>query len=90
MSRTAVNMLVWLRIKRQIVPGKPCYNYREVKHMKRLEKEGVAFFPDAPSDRAVKHVEELIQATGEGYEAYIILVIQMDRIRYFLPNRATH
>ena len=32
-------MLVWLRIKRQIVPGKPCYNYREVKHMKRLEKD---------------------------------------------------
>jgi len=55
-----------------------------------LEKEGVALFPDAPSERAIKHVEELIKAKKEGYEAYIILVIQMDRIKYFLPNRETH
>jgi len=55
-----------------------------------LEQEGVALFPDAPSQRAVKHVEELIEAKKEGYEAYIVLVIQMNRIKFFLPNRETH
>ena len=55
-----------------------------------LEKEGVALFPDAPSDRAVKHVEHLIKAKKEGYDAYIILVIQMKDIEYFTPNRVTH
>ena len=55
-----------------------------------LERDGVVLFPDAPSDRAVKHVEELIQAKQEGYEAYIILVIQMKDVRYFQPNRQTH
>lgn len=55
-----------------------------------LEKEGVALFPDAPSERAVKHVEHLIKAKKEGYDAYIILVIQMTGIKYFTPNRVTH
>ena len=55
-----------------------------------LERDGVVLFPDAPSDRAVKHVEELTQAMDEGYEAYIILVIQMKGVKYFLPNRQTH
>ena len=54
-----------------------------------LEQEGVVLFPDAPSDRAVKHVEELIEAVKEGYEAYIILVIQMEGVKYFTPNYAT-
>lgn len=51
-----------------------------------LEENGVARFPDAPSERAVKHVEELCQAVKDGYEAYIIFVIQMKGIRYFTPN----
>ncbi len=55
-----------------------------------LERDGVVLFPDAPSDRAVKHVEELIQAKQDGYGAYIILVIQMSHVKYFLPNRETH
>ena len=55
-----------------------------------LERDGVVLFPDAPSDRAVKHVEELIQAKAAGYDAYIIFVIQMDEVKYFLPNRETH
>lgn len=55
-----------------------------------LEKDGVALFPDAPSERAVKHVEHLIKAKKEGYDAYIILVIQMTGVRYFTPNRLTH
>ncbi|GAA0808025.1 hypothetical protein GCM10008910_49230 [Faecalicatena orotica] len=55
-----------------------------------LEEDGVARFPDAPSERAVKHVEELCLAVKEGYEAYIIFVIQMKPIRYFTPNMDTH
>ena len=54
-----------------------------------LEEDGVARFPDAPSERAVKHVEELCHAVKEGYEAYIIFVIQMKHIRYFTPNMDT-
>lgn len=55
-----------------------------------LEEEGVVRFPDAPSERAVKHVEELISAVKEGYEAYIFFVIQMKGVKYFTPNTDTH
>lgn len=55
-----------------------------------LEQEGVARFPDAPTLRGVKHVEELKKCLEEGYEAYIIFVIQMKGIRQFEPNWNTH
>ena len=55
-----------------------------------LEKNNVAYFPDAPSQRAVKHAEELIEAVKEGYGAYIIFVIQMEGIDFFTPNVETH
>lgn len=55
-----------------------------------LEQNGVVRFPDAPSERAVKHLEELIEATKEGYEAYVFFVIQMKGVHYFTPNRNTH
>ena len=55
-----------------------------------LEQEGVVRFPDAPSDRAVKHVQELARAVKEGYEAYVFFVVQMEGVRYFTPNRDTH
>jgi sugar fermentation stimulation protein len=55
-----------------------------------LEKDGVVLFPDAPSDRAVKHVEHLIKAKKEGYEAYIMFVIQMKGVKYFKPNTKMH
>lgn len=55
-----------------------------------LEEQGVARFPDAPSERAVKHLEELICAVKEGYEAYVFFVIQMKGVRYFTPNIDTH
>ncbi len=54
-----------------------------------LEENGVCRFPDAPSERAVKHLEELICAKKEGYEAYVFFVIQMKDVRYFTPNRDT-
>lgn len=55
-----------------------------------LEENGVVCFPDAPSERAVKHLEELGHAVKEGYEAYVFFVIQMKGVRYFTPNRDTH
>ena len=55
-----------------------------------LEEEGAVRFPDAPSDRAVKHLQELEKAVREGYEAYVFFVIQMKGVRYFTPNMATH
>ena len=55
-----------------------------------LEENGVVRFPDAPSERAVKHVKELECAVKEGYEAYVFFVIQMNDVRYFTPNTETH
>ncbi len=63
--------------------------YLEVKGV-TLEENGVVRFPDAPSERAVKHLEELMQARREGYRVCVIFVIQMKGVRYFLPNRDTH
>lgn len=63
--------------------------FMEVKGV-TLEQDGTVLFPDAPSERAVKHVEELIQAVKEGYRAYILFVIQMKGVRCFRPNRETH
>ena len=55
-----------------------------------LEENGGCRFPDAPSDRAVKHLEELMKAEKEGYETYVFFVIQMKGVRYFTPNTDTH
>ena len=51
-----------------------------------LEREGVAAFPDAPSERAVKHVEELIEAHRQGYKAYLLFVVQMKGVSFVEPN----
>ena len=63
--------------------------FMEVKGV-TLEEEGEVRFPDAPSERAVKHVEELIRARREGYGAYILFVIQMKGVDYLIPNADTH
>ncbi len=55
-----------------------------------LEEEGVVRFPDAPSERAVKHVEELVAAKRDGYRAFVLFVIQMEKVSYFMPNQDTH
>lgn len=55
-----------------------------------LEENGVCRFPDAPSERAVKHLEELERAEREGYETYVFFVIQMKGVKYFTPNTDTH
>ena len=55
-----------------------------------LENNGTAMFPDAPTIRGVKHINELIEATKEGYEAYVLFVIQMRGAKEFKPNNKTH
>lgn len=55
-----------------------------------LEEEGVAYFPDAPTERGLKHIEELMACRAEGYEAFLCFVIQMEDIHYFSPNDRTH
>lgn len=55
-----------------------------------LEHDNIVSFPDAPSERAVKHIEELIKAHKEGYDAYIFFVIQMENVRFLIPNETTH
>lgn len=55
-----------------------------------LENFGTARFPDAPTQRGVKHVSELIKAAENGYLAFILFVIQMKGVSVFTPNRETH
>ncbi|MBE7011878.1 MAG: DNA/RNA nuclease SfsA [Ruminococcaceae bacterium] len=55
-----------------------------------LEENGVVMFPDAPTERGVKHINELIECKREGYEAYIFFIVQMESCKYFTPNRKTH
>lgn len=63
--------------------------YLEVKGC-TLEREGVALFPDAPTERGVKHIRELTALAREGSPAYILFVIQMKGTHTFRPNDETH
>ncbi len=54
------------------------------------EKEGIAMFPDAPTVRGVKHIEELTLCKEQGFDAYILFVIQMKGIHKLIPNDITH
>lgn len=55
-----------------------------------LEKEGIGYFPDAPTLRGVKHLEELIRGVNMGYRCYLAFVIQMEGISTVKPNVSTH
>lgn len=55
-----------------------------------LEEGGVARFPDAPTERGIKHLKTLEAAVAEGYEGMVLFVIQMKGVRYFTPNDQTH
>ncbi len=55
-----------------------------------LENNGIAMFPDAPTERGVKHIRELMTCIKDSYEAYILFVIQMKGVTLFTPNAETH
>lgn len=55
-----------------------------------LEIDGVGYFPDAPTERGVKHLRELTEASKKGYHCAIAFVIQMEGIKEVLPNEETH
>lgn len=55
-----------------------------------LEVDGVGYFPDAPTERGVKHLKELTKAVGNGYKCFVAFVIQMEGIKEVKANVATH
>ena len=55
-----------------------------------LERDGIGYFPDAPTERGVKHIYDLIKAKEDGYEVSLAFVIQMEGIHEVRPNVATH
>jgi sugar fermentation stimulation protein A len=55
-----------------------------------LENDGFCRFPDAPTERGVKHLNELVSCMADGYEAAVCFVIQMEGMKSFSPNDATH
>ena len=69
-----------------IKDGKPCF--LEVKGV-TLENDGVCAFPDAPTTRGAKHLQELTELVKEGYSTYVLFVIQMEDVKYLQPNDAT-
>lgn len=55
-----------------------------------LEEDNIVKFPDAKTERGVKHINELIEASKDGYYCYILFLIQMDNVLYFTPNKEMH
>ena len=55
-----------------------------------LDNDGTAMFPDAPTERGVKHINGLVKSLEAGYRAYILFVVQMSGVRYFVPNDEMH
>lgn len=86
-------------IKREVVYGDSRFDLQvktgqrtffvEVKGV-TLEKNGVVLFPDAPTQRGVKHLNHLAQAVKEGYSSCVLLIVQMENVLYFTPNYKTH
>ena len=55
-----------------------------------LEENGHTRFPDAPTERGVKHLRELMRAVEEGHRASAVFIVQMEDVLDFAPNDATH
>ena len=66
--------------------GKQCF--LEVKGV-TLENDGICAFPDAPTERGVKHLKGLTRLAQEGFGAYVLFVIQMPDVKYLHPNDKT-
>ena len=86
-------------LRREVTKGDSRYDFKITKDGKEgylevkgvtLEENGVVMFPDAPTERGVKHIEGLIRLRSEGYGAYILFVVQMKGVKYFTPNVKTH
>ena len=69
-----------------IKDGKRCF--LEVKGV-TLENDGVCAFPDAPTQRGARHLQELTRLQQEGHGCYVLFVIQMENVKYLHPNDAT-
>lgn len=93
------NLFPDARIRREVTKGNSRFDfsieqgdkitYLEVKGV-TLEEGGIASFPDAPTERGVKHIEELTELRQQGFGAAIFFVIQMKGISEFRPNDITH
>lgn len=99
-SITLPNMSHLITIKREQTFGSSRFDfyveddkhnrgYIEVKGV-TLENGGIVRFPDAPTERGVKHLKELMTTKKEGYEAFVIFVVQMNGMTEFRPNYETH
>lgn len=87
------------RIRREVFYGSSRFDFyiedgtrkafMEVKGV-TLEHNGIAKFPDAPTQRGVKHIQELIACLKDGFEAYVLFVVQMKEISCLRPNDETH
>lgn len=66
-----------------------CPHLVEIKGV-TLEQDGVASFPDAPTERGVKHIEGLIRSREEGFETWLCFVVQMQPMKWVQPNDVTH
>ncbi|MBE5779236.1 MAG: DNA/RNA nuclease SfsA [Clostridiales bacterium] len=89
----------WTLVKRECTHGDSRYDlylesagrkaFVEIKGV-TLETDGIVRFPDAPTERGIKHLHGLMRCIQEGYEAYAVFIIQMENVKYFEANRATH
>ena len=55
-----------------------------------LEDNGIVRFPDAPTERGIKHLHSLIACLQDGYDAYVLFIVQMREVREMRPNDVTH
>lgn len=55
-----------------------------------LENDGVVSFPDAPTERGIKHLKELEDAVKDGFDAYVCFIIQMENCKYFMASYTNH
>ncbi len=87
------------KIRREVTFGKSRFDFYIEDEGKRifcevkgvtLENNGIVSFPDAPTERGVKHLKELISAKQQGYGAIVLFVVQMRGAKYLTPNDQTH
>lgn len=78
------------RLQREVKYGRSRIDFFIVDGKRKafFEIKGVALFPDAPTERGLKHIHELMDCFYDRYKAYILFVIQMKEITVFRPNDA--